>query len=151
MSSFVIGKSEYVKAAGAVAGIASASRHFWVYDYRSNRNMTDEDYYNRFCECFMMNAISVQEQYHDETAELDDNDYKALFNQYRKKGISAFCNPSVLRNMIYELRNFFSSAAYQTEKEAYFFQMKMLFNEILNQLFGLLDHEERESWGEIKF
>ena len=41
MSSFVIEKREYVKAAGAVAGIASASHHFWVYDYRMNRNMTD--------------------------------------------------------------------------------------------------------------
>ena len=71
MSSFVISKKEYIKAAGIVAGIAEAQRDFWLFDYEAQRNSTPEDYYNRFAECYTMNALSVQEQYGDDKPEAD--------------------------------------------------------------------------------
>lgn len=44
MSSFVIEKKEYVKAAGLVAGIAE-SKEIWFYSYKVQRNRKAEDYY----------------------------------------------------------------------------------------------------------
>ena len=87
MSSFVISKSEYIKAAGLIAGLAEASskshaNRFWLYNFKDNRNYTTDDYYKTFCKCFEYNALSVQQQYKDEQPELDDNEYKDVFKEY---------------------------------------------------------------------
>ena len=150
MSSFTICKKEYVKAAGIVAGIASVKK-LWVYDYQSGRNMTKEDYYNRFVECFEMNALSVQEQYHDESPELDSKEYRDVFNcAYSYGRTNAAVSPQHLPEIIMNLRSFFSSAEYQTEKEAYMFKMKSLFNQILVELMKYMyTGPEVESWGTI--
>lgn len=150
MSSFTINKKEYVKAAGIVAGIASIKK-LWVYDYQSGRNMTKEDYYNRFVECFEMNAISVQEQYSDESPELDSEKYTDVFNLAFDYGrTTAAVEPHHLSEVIMNLRSFFSSAEYQTEKDAYMFKMKSLFNQILVELMKYMyTGPEVESWGTI--
>ena len=92
MSSFVVNKSEYIKAAGIVSGLAElyadrygTTHRIWIYDYVTGRNMTAEDYYRNFTECYTMNALSVQEQYNDDEPETDDDDYMELFNEYRTK------------------------------------------------------------------
>lgn len=157
MSSFTISKSDYIKAAGIVAGIAEASgrgngcRQVWLYDYETGRNSTPEDYYRRFTECFEMNALSVQEQYHDSTPELDSGEYKAEFKAALQTGKRLYFEQGEkLKNAIMELRQFFNSAIYQTEKQAYMFKMQMFFNQILSQLMVYLWTYEPESWGDLK-
>lgn len=151
MSSFVIEKAEYIKAAGAIAGIIEGSnygiREVFVYDYQNHRRMEDKDFYNRFVECFEMNSLSVQEQYTDGDRYTDSNDYMDLFFEYKNVGKKSAYDDCKLREIIFNLRDFLRSAEYQVEKEAYFFKMKMLFNEILVALMGLLYPHECECWG----
>ena len=154
MSSFVIGKAEYIKAAGVIAGIAEEEEsnpvpRFYVYDYQRGRKMTGADFYDAFCECFQMNAISVSEQYKDNEIYTDSDYYLGLYERAKKAGKAAARDPEKLKRTVYDLADFLQSAEYQTEKEAYFFKMKMIFNEILVQLFGLLWPHECECWGEF--
>lgn len=157
MSSFTIGKREYIKAAGIVAGIAEASgqgngcRQLWLYDYETRRNSTPEDYYRRFAECYTMNALSVAEQYHDREAETDGNDYKRDFNAALKTGKKLyFEGGEKLKMAIMELHHFFGSAIYQTEKYEYMFKMQFFFFQIESQLMRYLyPVENLSSWGEL--
>ena len=157
MSSFVIDKKDYVTAAGIVAGIAKASAQgngvhaLWVYDYQTQRNSTPEDYYRKFSEFYTMNALSVAEQYHDKTPETNSNDYKKEFAAAMQTGKKLyFERGEKLKNAIMELRAFFSSAVYQTEKYEYMFAMQMYFDHILVQLMPYLWQHETESWGDLK-
>lgn len=160
MSSFVIDKKEYIKAAGIVAGIAEASkkrticgvsRELWVWDYEHDRNSTPEDYYRRFVECFEMNALSVAEQYKEDDLWTDSNDYKKDFSAAILTGKKLFNEKGEkLKNAIMELRQFFHSASYQTEKYEYMFKMEMYFYKILEQLMPYLWIYEPESWGDLK-
>lgn len=149
MSSFVIRKEEYVKAAGVIAGIASIKK-IWVYDYQAGRNMTKEDYYTRFVECFEMNALSVAEQYHDDFPEMDATEYKDIFNYgYDYGRTTTAMEPHHLPELIMKLRSFLRSAIYQTETESYMFKMKMLFNEILVELMKYMYNGEVDDWGSL--
>ena len=150
MSSFTISKKEYVKAAGIVAGIASIKK-MWVYDYQAGHNMEKKDYYERFVECFEMNALSVQEQYHDDSPEFDSATYQDEFNlAYSYGRTTAAVEPHHLPEVIMNLRNFFSCAEYQTEKMEYMFKMRMLFNQILVELMKYMyNGPEADSWGTI--
>lgn len=62
MSSFVIAKEEYIKAAGLVAAIADEKK-FWIYNYKEGRNFLESDYYDCFVLAYKYNAYSVREQY----------------------------------------------------------------------------------------
>lgn len=158
MSSFTISKKEYIKAAGIVAGIAEASARgagryqLWLYDYETQRNSTAEDYYRRFSECYTMNAISVGEQYHDRTPETDSNEYRAEFKAAQAAGKKLYFEQGEkLKKAIMELRQFFHSAIYQTEKYSYMFKMQFFFYQIEDQLAEYLySPGECESWGELK-
>lgn len=159
MSSFTIGKREYIKAAGIVAGIAEASargagiHQIWIYDYETRRNSTPEDYYRRFAECYTMNALSVAEQYHDREAETDSNEYKREFTAARNTGKMLFMTKGEkLKNAIMELRHFFHSAIYQTEKYEYMFKMQFYFYQIEDQLTEYLytAPDDLQSWGSLE-
>lgn len=154
MSSFVIDKKEYIKAAGVLSGIEKATRRnyrrrLWVYDYQHNDVMQGMRFYDVMDECFQMNALSVQEQYHDSEAWTDSEKYMDVFTAYEAKGSSATFNYMELRRIIFELRMFFRSAEYQTEKEAYSFKMKMIFNAIMESLMGFLYDDETKSWSSL--
>ena len=148
MSSFVIEKKEYVKAAGLVAGIAE-SKEIWFYSYKVQRNRKAEDYYNDFVECFEMNALSVQEQYKDSDAEFDSNTYMDTFQEYKKIGKKACFNYRDIVPIAVKLTDFFSSAIYQTEKESYMYKMQMFFNAISTKLFMAAYPHECECWGDL--
>lgn len=156
MSSFVVNKEEYIKAAGIVAGIAEAKNggsldRFWIYDYERGHNMTAADYYDRFAECYTMNALSVQEQYHDDMPERDDCDYMDTFTSYKDKAKRLIMQPEKLKNIILDLHRFFRCAEYQTEKEAYFWKMTTFFNRITNQLLPLMAPAREEcGWGSLE-
>jgi hypothetical protein len=149
MSSYVVEKERFVKAAGILAGIYQATENsvmkLYVYDYQYGHVMGPKDYYNRFCECFLMNALSVQEQYHDETPETDDNKYTEVFADYMQLGKMIMTRyRGKLQEMIFELADFFREVEYQTEKLEYLFKMKMIFGEILSSLTELADSYRSE-------
>jgi hypothetical protein len=154
MSSFVISKKEYIKAAGIVAGIAEGFGYgfnkFYFWDYETERNSTAEDFYRNFSEFHKMNALSVQEQYNDDTAELNNEEYLDTFGEYMRKGRKATAAPEELKKYFLNLRSFFRSCEYQTEKEAYFWKMKMYFNELLNAIVGYVLPSEVDSWGTLE-
>lgn len=78
MSSFIVSKREFIKAAGLMCGYESAKRdsHKWFVD-----NVRKE-----FEHAYALNVASVNEQYgHYEAPEQNDN-HDELFETYRKKG-----------------------------------------------------------------
>jgi len=154
MSSYIISKQEYMKAAGLVTGLSEELRHFWLYDYETRRNSTAEDYKRKFTECYEMNVISVKEQYHGDEVGADardQNEYKQDFETYRKLGKQLCYNDGQpLINAIHELNAFFGSCLYQTEYDPYMFKMQMFFNQIITELFKTSSHYETQSWSTLE-
>lgn len=151
MSSFVISKDQYAKAAGVVAGLFGSDRDMFFYDYTAGRRATEKDFLDRFLECYEMNAASVIEQYNDPEMEVtpaNDKECKAAFLEGLKKGKSAYINDR--RRAVSELMHFFRSALYQTEKEAYYFKMMMLFNRLSVLMCERWILPRAESWGTLE-
>ena len=146
MSSCTMDKSDYMRCEGLLAGIAEGTErshcHLWVYDYQTNRNMKAEDYKREFEKLYQMNALSVQEQYRDQDSGMDLNTYDADFQAYKKRGKLAAMgmDKTPLKDWIGNLNAFFGSALYQTEKEAYYFQMEHFFGRIIRALISLADN-----------
>lgn len=150
MSSFVVAKKEYIKAGGYCAGLSEALG-LWVFDYRTYRNMTSADYYEKFTEFYTMNALSVQEQYNDAEPCTNSQTYEKEFEQYRKLGKRAGITRENLKEQVAELAQFFNGCQYQTEKESYMFQMQMFFDHFIAQLIKyLVPGYEAESWGTLE-
>lgn len=155
MSSFTIDKREYIKAAGLVSGLAE-SLQLWVFNYENYRNSTEEDYYNQFEKFFTMNALSVKEQYHgDEVGapSSDSNSYKRDFDAMKKIGKSVGATHEGLKEIVAELQSFFDSAIYQTEKDAYMYQMQFYFNHLMTELYKkafLHGNRDTKSWGSLE-
>lgn len=115
MSSFVINKIEFVKAAGLMYGIEESKPHSFRYFLENVRD--------NFVRAFEFNALSVAEQYHDEEPYKDELTYDSTFEEYRRKGrtiwtldSSRTCpmNRKELRNA---LTDFFHSVLYQIENQ----------------------------------
>ena len=159
MSSFVISKEDYITAAGVIAGIIEGTKNnrneVYLYNYEIGRRMTDEDLHKAFTECFEMNALNVYEYYKPRHPKdelyTDSNEYREMFKFAKNVGYVSIKQPAELRRIIYNLRDFFQSAAYQTaENEAYFWKMTTFFNRITVALMGLLYPHECECWGQMK-
>lgn len=112
MSSFIIGKKEYIKAAGLVCGVASCSKYGGSPTFCANVKKQFEHIYN-------LNVYSWCEQY-DEDVEKDTRDYESVFNDYKELGrliyIDRVSNMS-LDKLRYSLIKFFGSITYQIENE----------------------------------
>lgn len=145
MSSFVICKEYYVKAAGIIAGIAHYHRDWYL--YTGTRNATKEDYYNIFVEMYRMNAESVADQYGDEAPETDVEEYRGTFERFFKMGRFLFDQHK--RTYTLHLSDFFRSVLYQVEREDYHAKIKDIFDQVFYQLFDLLHPHDVESWGEL--
>lgn len=159
MSSFVISKREYIKAAGIVAGIVAVSqlpgrngREVWIYDHAAGRNMTDEDYRRQFAACYELNARSVAEQYGDEEPEHDSGDYLPEYNAAYHYAYNTFCSMYGREIIAASLREFFQSALYQTENPEYESSMRYFFNLVSTEIDrNFFDREDyrRGAWGKI--
>ena len=153
MSSYVISKSDYVKAAGTVAGMASAL-DLWLYDYQAGRKSEPEDFYNRFCEVFTMNSLSVQEQYDDPEPETDSNGYQQEFNKaFQAAKSKIFSKSDGAKILLYKLSDFFSSAVYQIENYNYMFKTKMYFDGIIAEATKKIlrrQYGESDCWGSFE-
>lgn len=148
MSSYVISKEDYIKAAGIVAGIAEV-KELWIFDYQKGRSMTTADYYDKFVEIFEMNAISVQEQYGDKEPEHDNNTYMKTWEKAYRKG-KQFAYYENIEEPTLHLVDFFSSVVYQIEKPAYMWNVRSFFDRLAVQLFEKAHPHEVESWGSLE-
>lgn len=144
MSSFIINKKEYIKAAGLVCGVASCSKYGGSPVFCANVKKQFEHIYN-------LNVYSWCEQY-NEDVEKDTCDYKSVFNDYKALGrriyMGCVSNMS-LDKLRYSLINFFGSITYQIENEeanmeaaSYLFAcVEMLYQDKTNDVDGF--------WGSI--
>lgn len=114
MSSFIISKREYIKAAGLMYGVEDAKLH--KHDYF----LKHVHYW--FTNCYLVNVKSFGYQYGDENIETDKNDYMDVFEVYKAKGRDiANCNGYGGIKNLGELRKhltkFFECVLYQIEDE----------------------------------
>lgn len=112
MSSFIISKKEYIKAAGLVCGVVSCSKYGGNPVFCTNAKKQFEHIYN-------LNVYSYEEQY-DEDIEKDTCDYESVFNDYKELGRRIYMgleSKMSLDTLRYSLINFFRSATYQIENE----------------------------------
>lgn len=149
MSSFIINKEDYIKAAGLSAGIAKAT-NVYLYDEKNHREMTTADYYSKFSEIFEMNSLSVQEQYNDKESYNDYKDYANTFDRYYKKGLKVSMTTRDIE-AVAELNFFFRSVLYQIEKPAYYYQAKNFLDTLVIKLFEKVHPVESENWGSFNF
>ena len=112
MSSFIIGKKEYVKAAGLVCGVASCSKYGGNTTFCVNVKKQFEHIYK-------LNVYSWCEQY-DEDIAVDTCDYEGVFNDYKELGRRIYMgleSKMSLDTLRYSLIKFFGSITYQIENE----------------------------------
>lgn len=156
MSSYIISKQEYMKAAGLVSGIASERGPYfevWVYDFENHRNSAPEDYIRKFTDIYMMNAASVIDQYHGDEVGAPANDtdeYKQDFDAFYKLGKQLVYNGGkMLLDAINELNGFFSSILYQIEDDKYNEIAAAYLDKVLVALYKAAGRKTK-SWGSLE-
>lgn len=147
MSSFIISKKEFIKAAGLMYGIEETKRdrHQWFLD-----NVREE-----FSHCHALNVASVNEQYDDdempETEEYDD-----VFEDYRKLGVAIYEGPALhegvmkFRDLRVRLWCFFRSVLYQIENDAAHRMASQWFLICISKLYENDLHAVEGWWGEVE-
>ena len=111
MSSFVISKKEYIKAAGLVCGVASCSKY--------GSSVFCANVKKQFEHIYKLNVYSWCEQY-DEDVEKDTCDYESVFSDYKELGRRIYMgleSKMSLDTLRYSLISFFRSITYQIENE----------------------------------
>lgn len=123
MSSFVIDKSEYIKAAGLIAGL--------LYEDHDRGDILE--FFNK---AWRYNAMSVQEQYGDEECEQDDCEYMDEFHKALEIAQRSYCAGSKYQTLdiIDCLSMFFCCALYQTENEEYAGELAQVFVRYLGRM-----------------
>ena len=112
MSSFIISKKEYIKAAGLVCGVASCSKY-------GGNPVFCVNVKKQFERIYKLNVYSWCEQYDEDVAE-DTCDYESVFNEYKELGRRIYMgleSKMSLDKLRRSLLNFFSSITYQIENE----------------------------------
>lgn len=154
MSSFIVSKREFIKAAGLMCGYEGAKRdsHKWFVD-----NVRQE-----FEHAYALNVASVNEQYDDnqmpEEELLDD-----VFEAYRKMGtliytegyemgiictkVADVMDKETFRKSMW---NFFRSVLYQIENEAAHRAVAELFFTCLSKLYEDEMRSVEGWWGEVE-
>lgn len=158
MSSFLVSKVDFIKCAGFIAGIAESfnrngHNEFFLWDTVENRITDTELFYKRFVQCFEMNAESVRQQYGDKAKEVDTNEYKTEFYDYRGRGKGLiFDTKEKQMQALSDIRFFFRGSIYQVENERYCFLMTHWFDQIMDQLTNLFLYRYYESsnWGSFE-
>lgn len=158
MSSFIIDKVEYVKAAGLMYGMESAKRdtHRWFLE-----NVRKE-----FEHIYALNVASVNEQYsHHEPIVPDENSYDEVFEAYRKKGVlignDGYASSNGItfhevkgvmnkRDLRIRLWHFFRSVLYQIENRAANRMAAAWFFTCISKLYENDLHAVGGWWGEIE-
>lgn len=160
MSSFVISKVEYIKAAGFFAGLAKQKNYYrepLIYWWSNSTKsiLTDEDYLSAFAKMYEMNARSVALQYGDKQISHDDSNYKAEFTKYMQIAAKLYTKAQIgdiapLKSAIYDFHNFCRSVNYQIEDPKLSAEVNKFMNKAQMFLLGLLsqvEHHESDCWG----
>ena len=153
MSSFVMDKKQFIKAAGLCAGLADCQNVFGpvlrLWNYSESRVYLPEDYYKAFVWLYRLNAISVQKQYNDIEIDNDPEDYKELFNEYKAKAKRRYMSGSAgdretLINAIWTFKNFVDCLLYQVEDpecetkiKGFVYRLEHMLLGILQKLYGI--------------
>ena len=147
MSSFVIDKREYMKAAGMMHGIASSAKLPWEY--------FTENVKARFTRLYELNEKSVCEQYKRPFEGLDECEYQDVFDHYSSFGKSIWSNKedtetrAKLRD---QLINFFGCITYQIENHDMLNEARAFLYVCLETYLIKLNRDYiADSWGKITF
>ena len=163
MSSFVISKEDYIKAAGFFAGVAEQKSYhhenviYWWSDSKKGL-LTSEDYYKAFSQLYDMNAISVMRQYGDKTRETDAKDYKRTFEKYKAATANLYTSAYIgssfgyaeFRKAVFNFYQFTRSVNYQIEDRKLAADANKFMNKCNSLLLGVLyqlNHIESDCWG----
>lgn len=144
MSSFVINKREYVKAAGLMYGIEASKNHPHKYFLDNVRRAFDL--------CYELNVDSVNKQYGDENGK-DASSYDDLFAKYCKIGNLVGCG--IYDGMTFEelrinLMKFIRSVSYQIEDDEMNRSVCAFFFECTSKLFGSELYAVEGWWGDVE-
>lgn len=143
MSSFIISKVNFVKAAGLMYGIEETKRDKHEYFMEHCRE--------RFERCYLLNVASVNEQYGDSTLP-EEGSYDAEFETFRDLGRRIYggsdrrMNRQQLRP---RLLKFFGSVLYQIENDAAHRAVAEWFFICTEKLFGPEIHAVDDWWGDV--
>ncbi len=167
MSSFVIAKREYVKAAGFLAAVVDCENYYRepalrLWHKREQRLYTAADVWRDMCRLFEINAAAVAKQYGDESREADPSDYEVEFaatfeagKQLLNKGYRLH-NSGMVREtqrVIYCVIQFFKSALYQIEDEENHRRALRIMNKYFRGLYDVLQaldyicNDDCDCWG----
>lgn len=154
MSSFIVSKREFIKAAGLMCGYEGAKRdsHKWFVE-----NVRKE-----FEHAYALNVISVNEQYGDNEVP-DEEIYDDVFEAYRKEGALIYTEGyagTVIMEKVKDVMDkrtfrksmwkFFDSVLYQIEDDVAHRTVAELFYTCLNKLYEDEWHGAEGWWGEIE-
>lgn len=164
MSSFVINKKEYVKAAGFMAALAEQKNLYrepiiYWYSYSTGGILTATDYYNAFVKIYNLNAKSVQLQYNDKKPQEDSNEYMNEFDDMRAETVKLYQQATIwgsteakqqLTNSIFEFSLFARSINYQIEDRKIADEVNKFMNKcqmfLLNFLATGINKYDGDSW-----
>lgn len=144
MSSFVVDKKEFIKAAGLMYGIESSKRD--AHQYFLDR------VHQMFSECYEMNLASVNEQY-GRNDEADPSDYTYLFEEYADKGKKIWegkVDGMTRKDIRLRLWSFFRSVEYQIENDPQQEAVSFVFLACLGKLWEDDLRQVEGWWGEIE-
>lgn len=145
MSSFVISKIEYIKAAGLMFGIETSKRMPFRYFLDSVRNC--------FNDCYDMNDKSVCEQYGEEYHGGDDRTFDNVFEEYKEKGRMIWSGdsdaPMTRKELRLALLNFFQSVLYQIENEEMNTKVSAFFWRCMERMTDKEVYDVEGWWGRV--
>lgn len=148
MSSFIIEKEEYVKAAGLVAGSFGEG-------YSRKRDCISSYWYDRilgqFYNLYLLNVESYNLQYSTlETPDpLNDSD-KQLYEEYKLKGIAISNSEKARQELIFNLNRFFRSVNYQIEDKDCDMKASKIMFVFMSCMIASIKFDDKEWWGSIK-
>ena len=156
MSSFIVDKREFIKAAGLMCGYEEAKRDSHQYFLDVCRK--------EFEHAYALNVISVNEQYGD-FAEPETESYDDVFEAYRKKGAliqrEGYASDNGIiftkvedvmdkRTFARSMWNFFNSVLYQIEDDAANRAVSAWFYTCIGKLYEDDLRSIEGWWGEIE-
>jgi len=169
MSSFVINKIEYVKAAGFIAATVETLNHFRepvvrIWNKRENRVYYAEDVYSDFVRLYRVNVAAVAEQYNDDEIRQynDAAEYREEFERAKGKGRELMTNGYTigsaesrkkLQFVVYSTINFFHSIQYQIEDDENTKRALRILNKYYRGLYNVLrrcdgvSQDDIQTWG----
>ena len=154
MSSFIVSKREFIKAAGLMCGYEEAKRDSHKYFIDHVRK--------EFEHAYVLNVISVNEQY-DDHCEPEEESYDDLYERYRKMGkligtegyeMGVICTKvaDVMDKQTFRksMFHFFGSVLYQIEDDACHRSVAEWFFTCLSHLYEDDMRDVNGWWGEIE-